>query len=222
MTAVAPEKGARISDRKNMSLIREARENHVFPFPWSKESRQDYLRPYQCQTCPTATGLWAKGRCPSHVMNLFNLGCRPGSGRECYAARLRDDTNCHLNIFVGTVVSLCSEDLLWALGPVCVAGIYVEGPRLVTKVLQKVGLYIQGKGKRCKGKSAGSCQPGKGHAWKRRPDRGPRAMCSIREARENHAFPLPLSPSPARTWAIYYSPPGVRDRIVRVVLFPSI
>jgi hypothetical protein len=42
-----PERGARINDGQCRSLIREERENDTFPLPLSKESRQDFLRPYQ-------------------------------------------------------------------------------------------------------------------------------------------------------------------------------
>jgi len=37
---------ARIQDRYPQSWIREERENPVFPCPWSKKSRMDFLRPY--------------------------------------------------------------------------------------------------------------------------------------------------------------------------------
>ena len=46
-----PARGAQINDSHRKSLICEERENDAFPFPWSRKSRQDFLRPYQGWDC---------------------------------------------------------------------------------------------------------------------------------------------------------------------------
>jgi len=38
-SSTRPGRGARIKDRHRTSLIREERENHAFPFPWSEKTR---------------------------------------------------------------------------------------------------------------------------------------------------------------------------------------